>query len=170
MTDYYYYADGRVQSIQQHGDGGDAVAEKRIDFTYDAAGNYAMITRYADLDGTELVATATYTFDAAYELTGLMYTDAGQTALASYGYTFDAAGNMTSMTIGIARRPLIRMTSRANSSRPIKPTMATRMTDNGNRTSHDRQHVHLRHGPDNQLLDDGTVLLHATRMTPRATR
>ena len=43
---------GRVTSIQQHGvTGGDAVAEKRIDFTYDAAGDYATITRYADLGG-----------------------------------------------------------------------------------------------------------------------
>ena len=28
---------------------------------------------YADLAGNELVATATYTFDAAYELEGLVY-------------------------------------------------------------------------------------------------
>ena len=82
---------GRITSIQQHGvTGGDAVAEKRIDFAYDADGQYATITRYADLAGTELVATATYTFDDAYRLTGLEYTQ-GETTLASYGYTFDDA-------------------------------------------------------------------------------
>lgn len=37
------------------------MAEKRIDFTYDDAGQYATITRYTDLDGTELVATSTWT-------------------------------------------------------------------------------------------------------------
>jgi hypothetical protein len=97
MTDYQYDAVGRVTSIQQHGvTGGDAVAEKRIDFTYDADGQYATVTRYADLAGTELVATATYTFDAAYELVGLTYTS-GTTTLASYTYAYDAAGNVTQM-------------------------------------------------------------------------
>jgi hypothetical protein len=84
VADTTYDALGRVTSLRQHGvTGGDAVAEKRVDYTYDAVGDYATITTYADLAGTELVSTATYTFDAASELTGLVYTQ-GTTTLASY--------------------------------------------------------------------------------------
>jgi hypothetical protein len=60
--------------IRQHGvAGGNAVAEKRIDFSYDGLGQYATVTTYANLAGTQLVSTATYTFDNAYQLVGLTY-------------------------------------------------------------------------------------------------
>jgi RHS repeat-associated protein len=98
VTDYSHDDLGRVTSIRQHGvTGGNAVAEKRIDFTYDAVGQYATVTRYADLAGTQLVSTATYTFDDAYQLVGLTYTK-GTTTLGSYAYTYDDSGSMTSMT------------------------------------------------------------------------
>ena len=72
------------------------MANKRIDLTYDADSQYATITRYAGLDTSALVATATYTFDAAYELVGLTYTK-GTTMLAGYAYGYDDAGRMTQM-------------------------------------------------------------------------
>ncbi len=98
VTDYAYDDLGRVTSIQQHGvTGGNAVAEKRVDFTYDAVGAYATVTVYADLAGNELVSTAIYTFDDAYQLTGLTYTQ-DATSLAYYTYVYDDAGNLTSMT------------------------------------------------------------------------
>jgi len=60
VTDYTYDALRRVTSIRQHGfTGGNAMAEKRVDLTYDDVGQHATITTYADLAGTELVATAT---------------------------------------------------------------------------------------------------------------
>jgi YD repeat-containing protein len=55
-------------------------------------GQYATVTSYANLAGTQLVSTATYTFDNAYQLVGLTYTK-GATTLASYAYTYNAAGN-----------------------------------------------------------------------------
>ena len=50
--------------------------------------------RYADLAGTDLVATGTYTFDDASRLVGLDYTQ-GVTSLVEYSWSFDAAGRMT---------------------------------------------------------------------------
>jgi YD repeat-containing protein len=88
----------RVTSIRQHGvTGGNAVAEKRIDFSYDGLGQYATVTTYANLAGTQLVSTATYAFDNAYQLVGLTYAK-GTTTLASYAYTYDAEGNRTQNT------------------------------------------------------------------------
>ncbi len=50
MTSYTYNALHRMTPIEQSGQsGGDAVAEKRIDLSYDAASQWQTITRYADL-------------------------------------------------------------------------------------------------------------------------
>ncbi len=55
VTDYYYDSLDRLASLRQHGVvGGNAVAEKRVDFTYDDAGQWAAISRYADLAATDL--------------------------------------------------------------------------------------------------------------------
>ncbi|NLE37604.1 MAG: hypothetical protein GX621_06220, partial [Pirellulaceae bacterium] len=97
VTDYFYDGFGRIESIQQHGaGGGNAVAEKRVDFSYDDAGQWAAITRYADTDGGagNLVATGTYTYDDAGRLVGLTYTQ-GETELVEHQWFFDAAGRMT---------------------------------------------------------------------------
>jgi len=95
VTDYDYDYLDQLERIDQYGvQGGSAVAQKRVDFTYDAAGRWDSITRYADLEATDLVATATYTFDAASRLTGLTYTK-GETTLVDYDWSFDAGGRMT---------------------------------------------------------------------------
>ena len=53
--------------------GGNAVAEKRVDFAYDPQGRTIAITRYANLSGTELVAGTTFTYDSAGRLTELLH-------------------------------------------------------------------------------------------------
>ena len=78
--------------IEQTGEsGGNSVADKRVDLTYDALGRFATITRYEDLAGTELVATTDYTFDNAGRLTALDHTDGASNNLASYSYSYDSA-------------------------------------------------------------------------------
>ena len=57
VNTYTYDPLRRITRITQSGAiGGNPVAEKRVDFTYDAFGRPDTQTRYADLDGTELVA------------------------------------------------------------------------------------------------------------------
>ncbi|MBN2579528.1 MAG: autotransporter-associated beta strand repeat-containing protein [Pirellulales bacterium] len=73
VNDYEYDNLGRMIWIKQDDGGGNAVAEKRVDFTYDVAGQWDTITRYADLDGVYDVATGTCTYDATGRLTGLAY-------------------------------------------------------------------------------------------------
>ena len=60
---YTYDNLGRLTSVTQSGQGGNAVAPKRVDFTYDADNQDATITQYADLAGTQQVATGAYTYD-----------------------------------------------------------------------------------------------------------
>jgi len=98
VTDYFYDSLGRLSRLEQHGaSGGNAVAEKRVDFIYDAASKYATVTRYADLAGTDIVAVGTYGYDALGRLTSLVYTQPNSTGLPFYGWRYDAAGNMTWM-------------------------------------------------------------------------
>ena len=148
VTEYSYDALGRVTSIRQHGvTGGDAVAEKRIDFTYDAPGQYATITQYADLAGTELVYAATYTFDAAYQLEGLVYTK-GTTTLESYAYTHDADGLVTSMTNADGT---VTCTYDAAGQLISAGSNTYAYDDTGNRTG-----TGIVTGTNNELLSDGT--------------
>jgi len=95
---YAYDSAGRLATVQQSGvTGGNAVAEKRVDFAYDAFGRYSAITRYADLAATQLVAGTTFTYDDAGRLTDLTHAQ-GETALAGYTWTYDSAGRITQFT------------------------------------------------------------------------
>jgi RHS repeat-associated protein len=88
----------RLTVVMQQGQaGGNAVADKRVDFGYLADGQYDQITRYADLAGTQLVAASTYGYDGAGQLTSLVHAKAS-TIFAGYGFTFDAASRMTAFT------------------------------------------------------------------------
>ena len=156
VTEYSYDALGRVGSMTQHGvTGGNAVAEKRVDFTYDALGRYATLTTFADLAGTQLVATAGYSFDDAYRLVGLTYSK-GPTTLASYVYTYDVAGELTSMTTGDGTTDYAHDASGQLSAADSDYTDDEAYTydDAGNRlTSSDATYTI---GTNNQLLADGT--------------
>lgn len=97
INSYVYDTLGRETQVKQQaqtGTGVNPVASKRIDFTYDAANNAATISRYADLTGTNLVASSTFTFDSDNRLTNLSH-DKGGTNLASYTWTYDAASRLT---------------------------------------------------------------------------
>jgi len=98
VIDYEYDYLDRLTQIEQHGvQGGNAVAEKRVDFTYDGAtGQYAATTRYKDLDGGSgnVVMTGTYDYDDMGRLTDLLYTDSSSTTLRSFSWTFDAASRI----------------------------------------------------------------------------
>jgi YD repeat-containing protein len=71
------------------------VEEKRVDFAYNALGQFTGITRYADLAGSDLVATTEYTFDNAHRLTALSH-EKGSTVLSDYAWAYDTAGRVTS--------------------------------------------------------------------------
>jgi RHS repeat-associated protein len=161
VTEYTYDALRRMTSIQQHGvSGGNAVAEKRIDLTYDAASQWQTITRYADLAATKLVATSAYAFDAAGRMTSLDHSQ-GSTSLAGYSWQYDAGNRVTqfvSLLDGAVNynydktNQLTGADYSAGAGLPTAPPDESYAYDaNGNRTI-----TGYVTGPNNQLLSDGT--------------
>ncbi|MHB1036579.1 MAG: golvesin C-terminal-like domain-containing protein [Pirellulales bacterium] len=99
VTDYSFDNLGRMTQVKQTGQGGNAVAAKRVDFTYDIAGQWDTIDRYADLDGDDLVASGAYTFDETGRITGLEYTmQTGSEPAPAYTWTWDAGSRITAFT------------------------------------------------------------------------
>ena len=95
VNDYLYDNLGRVTRLTQgEQPGGKDVAEKRVEFSYDAAGQLDTLTRYADTAGTQLVAETDYGYDLTGRLTDLTHFR-GQTTFVDYDWSFDAAGRMT---------------------------------------------------------------------------
>jgi len=95
---YVYNALSQLTSVRQQGvSGGNTVAQKRADFTYDASGLFESITRYADVSGTNDVVTSTYSYDGMGRLSSLNHLDTSLTGIAGYDFTYDAASRITSV-------------------------------------------------------------------------
>jgi RHS repeat-associated protein len=97
-NEFGYDALNRLTSLTQQGQaGGNAVAEKRINFKYLADGRTSEISRFADLAGTQNVANTALAYDAAGRLTAMTHAK-GATTFADYGWAYDAANRMTAFT------------------------------------------------------------------------
>ena len=73
VNTYSYDNLGRVTQITQDGvSGGNAVAEKRVDFGYSDDGTRATISRFADLAGTKAVAETEKVFDQLGRVTEIV--------------------------------------------------------------------------------------------------
>jgi RHS repeat-associated protein len=78
---------------------GTGVVNKRANFTYSPIHQMETLKRYADLTGTLLVATSTYSYDPMSRLTQLAHTQgATTTSLNTYTYGYDAASRIIQMT------------------------------------------------------------------------
>jgi RHS repeat-associated protein len=79
--------------------GGNAVAEKRVDFAYNAAGQYTSIVRYKDLSGGggDLAAETSFTYDGIGRLTDLTHFK-GTVTFADYDWDYDEFSRVISMT------------------------------------------------------------------------
>ena len=109
QNDYVYDNLNRLITItQQSQSGGAAVQEKRVDFTYDAAGQYKTITTYSSLDDDPdyRAFTSAYSYDAAGQLLSLAHRNgpsgdnlpsAGLPAsiVTGYHYVYDNSGRAT---------------------------------------------------------------------------
>ena len=74
-----------TQVTQSEQSGGNAVADERIDFAYDAENklHFTSIMRYADLAGTDLVANTQFGYDMADRLTSITHNDGDATGWGS---------------------------------------------------------------------------------------
>jgi len=95
LNSYTYDNLGRLTRLDQAGNGGATVANKRVDFTYNALGQFATIARQAKPSSTwNEVATSTYTYDTLNRLTALDHKK-GSTDIANYDWTYDAMNRVT---------------------------------------------------------------------------
>ncbi|MDA1051866.1 MAG: FG-GAP-like repeat-containing protein [Planctomycetota bacterium] len=95
VNDYSYDDLYRLTQLAQHGTAtGNAVAPKRIDMTYDIASQMETATRFADLAGTQFVASSTYAFDLVGRLTALTHVKDAIT-LADYEWVWDEGNRIT---------------------------------------------------------------------------
>jgi YD repeat-containing protein len=95
VNDYLYDNLHRLTQIKQHGAaGGNAMAEKRVDFAYDVLSRFSTITSYEDSAGAERVATSEYGYDDAGRLIAHRHV-AGVWTLADTSFTYDRANRLT---------------------------------------------------------------------------
>jgi RHS repeat-associated protein len=103
VNHYSYDGLNRLTQITQQGLGDNAVAAKRVNFTYDLAGQVDTIQRYSSLDTSAPVAVSDFTFDSAGRLKELAHFDGTDfnpstgTLLAGYGYTWNQRHELTGL-------------------------------------------------------------------------
>ena len=101
INTYEFDSDQRLTTVQQQQrTGGNGVAQKEIDLSYDALGQFSALADYNLLSGPRTdVATGAYSYDGGNRLTGLGYTaNGGATHIDAYTLGFDNANHVTSMT------------------------------------------------------------------------
>ena len=133
--------------------GGNAVAEKRVDLAYDAASRWDTLTRYADLAGMDLVAESSWIYDNASRLTDLAHTK-GANTLAGYSWTYDSSGGVTqfdSVTDGTVDYTYDDANQLTGADYDYQTDESYSYDANGNRTN-----IGYSTGDDNRLLSDGT--------------
>jgi RHS repeat-associated protein len=92
LNSYTHDALDRLTRVDQTGQGGNTVAEKRVDLAYNAVGQFTSIARYKDTDGGagNEVATAAYGYDSWARVTSLAYTKGGTNLFTPYSWTYDS--------------------------------------------------------------------------------
>ncbi|WP_165229541.1 peroxidase family protein [Aquisphaera insulae] len=156
-TAYTYDALNRTVRITQSGAN---VSEKRVDFAYNALGQYASIARYADLAGTQSVVTTRYQYDALNRLIDLRHSNSAGD-IAFYEYTYDASSRIASIrdvdgltTYTYDDRDQLTGADRAAGD--IRGDESYEYDANGNRVASSVHGTGYVTGPGNRLLSDGT--------------
>jgi len=160
VNTYQYDADQRLtQLVQQGQTGGNPVATKGANLSYNALGQLTSIfrTNFFGIGPQPDIATSTFSYDAGNRLTEIAYTYNGGTAIDAYSWTYDAANRVTSMsttTDGTANYSYdntnqVTGTSYTGNGQPANESYS--YDSNGNRTN-----TGYTTGTNNQLTSDGT--------------
>jgi RHS repeat-associated protein len=92
----YDHLDRLTRLVQEDVAGGNVLADKRVDFQYNALGQYTQIDRYQSVGTTAYVGTTVFAYDGMNRLIEMDHKQ-GSTLLAGYDYTYDAASRITSI-------------------------------------------------------------------------
>lgn len=156
LNTHTYDALNRLVQVTQSGND---VAAKRVDLAYNALGQFAAITRYADLAGQQLVVNSLYTYDELNRLTNLTHANATAT-VSFFDLAYDAASQITRTTdvdgpTDYAYDPRGQLTGAAHAD-VANPDETYAYDDNGNRTASHAHGTGYQTGQGNRLLSDGT--------------
>jgi YD repeat-containing protein len=162
INNYSYDGDQNLTVVQQQQQsGGNTVANKEIDYAYNAIGQFTAIGYYDQLSGPRTdVATGAFTYDTDNRLTGLAYTaNGGQTSIDTFGWTYNAGSLVTSFTSNdgtatYAYDPTNQLTSATYTTntgghQPANESYSFDSNGNRNMTGHST-------GSDNLMSSDGT--------------
>jgi RHS repeat-associated protein len=87
-----------MTQVQQYGvAGGNAVGEKRVDFRYNALGQFTMIQRFRDLAGGQMAAYSQFGYDAYGNLRAIEHRYPAGAMISQYSYTHDDLDRITSV-------------------------------------------------------------------------
>jgi RHS repeat-associated protein len=102
-NDYSYDELGRLTTLTQSGQGGNAVGAKRVDLSYNAASQLTNIARYASATTASPVASTLYGYDSFGRLESITNTAtaAGATFADNFGYGYDGENRLGSETSSI---------------------------------------------------------------------
>jgi RHS repeat-associated protein len=156
LSSYSFNALNRLTRLDQTGQsGGNSVAEKRIDFAYNAIGQFTSISRYKDTAGgsTHEIATSTYSYDLLNRLTGLVYKEGSTNLFTPYSWSFDNLSRITQQVNedGTSDYTYDSTSQLTAADHDYQTDESYTYDANGNRTM-----AGYSTGTNNRLLDDGT--------------
>jgi len=146
----------RLSRLTQTGSG---LSDKRVDFTYNAVGQFQSINRNSDLAGTQLVVGSAYAYDTLNRLSSITHNNAAA-PVAFYNFTYDSASRITQIAdidgaTNYAYDATDQLTAADHSAASI-PDESYVYDANGNRVRTNLHATGYIAGPGNRLLSDGT--------------
>ncbi len=140
---------------------GTDTSDKRVDFTYNALGQYTAIDRYSDLAGTQLVVATEYFYDDLNRLKDLEHASSSNELLAFYRYSYDTDSRITQIvdidgTTDYSYDDRDQLTGADRKASDIRGDENYRYDANGNRLESHLHGVVYQTGEANRLLSDGT--------------
>jgi RHS repeat-associated protein len=122
---YEYDDQDRLVALSQTGQGGSAVADKLVTFDYNDNGQFLTITRYASLDGSQVIAVSDYTYDQYGRPTALVHHQDPAAPLAEYTWAWEGGGDTVEVVpVGTASGPQFGSGRMLSVGGPFAPTVA----------------------------------------------
>ncbi|MEM7476403.1 MAG: hypothetical protein AAF483_15525, partial [Planctomycetota bacterium] len=156
QNSYAYDGLNRLTRLEQIGTlGGNAVADKRVDFSYLIDGRYDSIARYNDIAGgaSHEVATSNYSYDVLGRLAELDYQQGGTDLLTPYNWNYDDLNRISQFSsadgITVYDYDLTNQVTGANHTYQTDEVYSYDKTGNRTNLGHDT-------AADNRLTSDGT--------------
>ena len=148
-----------LDRLKQMTQTGASTSTKRVDFAFNAIGQYTSMARSNNVDGSLPVATTSFSYDVSNRLSLMDHKGATGTSFVSFGFGYDSASRITRITeknqtidYGYDRRDQL---VSANYGDAARVDEAFKFDANGNRVESNAHGTAYRTGSGNRLTTDG---------------